>query len=46
MRKKREKIIIRTSIISIVLNIVLVGFKALVGFFANSIAIISDAINI
>ena len=45
MRKKREKIIIRTSIISIVLNIVLVGFKALVGFFANSIAIISDAIN-
>lgn len=43
--KKREKIIIRTSIISIVLNIVLVGFKALVGFFANSIAIISDAIN-
>ena len=43
--KKREKIIIRTSIISIILNIVLVGFKALVGFFANSIAIISDAIN-
>lgn len=45
MRKKREKIIIRTSVISIILNIILVGFKALVGFFANSIAIISDAIN-
>lgn len=46
MRKTREKIIIRTSIISIILNIFLVGFKALVGLFANSIAIISDAINI
>ena len=45
MRKTREKIIIRTSIISIILNIFLVGFKALVGLFANSIAIISDAIN-
>ena len=45
MNSNREKIIVRTSIISIILNIVLVGFKALVGIFANSIAIVSDAIN-
>lgn len=37
MNSNREKIIVRTSIISIILNIVLVGFKALVGIFANSI---------
>ena len=45
MNSNREKVIVRTSIISIILNIVLVGFKALVGIFANSIAIVSDAIN-
>ena len=41
----REKAVIRTSIISILANIVLAGFKAFVGLLANSIAIISDAIN-
>ncbi len=41
----RKKIIIKTSIISIVLNIILAGFKAGVGILANSIAIISDAVN-
>ena len=41
----REKVVIRTSIISILANIVLAGFKAFVGLLANSIAIISDAIN-
>ena len=41
----REKIVVRTSLISIVANILLAGFKALVGTAANSIAIISDAIN-
>lgn len=45
MDNKREKIVVRTSIISILANIVLAGFKAFVGFFANSIAIISDAVN-
>lgn len=45
MRQTREKIVIRTSIISILSNIVLAGFKALVGLFANSIAIILDAVN-
>lgn len=41
----REKIVIRTSAISIIANFILVGFKALVGFMSNSIAIITDAIN-
>lgn len=41
----RNKIIIKTSILGIIFNIVLVIFKAIVGFFANSIAIILDAVN-
>ena len=41
----REKVVIKTSIISILSNIVLASFKAFVGLLANSIAIISDAIN-
>ena len=45
MMDNREKIVIKTSIISIVSNIVLAGFKAFVGLLANSIAIISDAVN-
>ncbi|MBQ8891917.1 MAG: cation transporter [Bacilli bacterium] len=45
MKKTREKVVIRTSIISILSNIVLASFKAGVGFLANSIAIISDAVN-
>ena len=45
MNKNREKTVIKTSVISIVTNIVLVGFKAFVGLLANSIAIVSDAIN-
>ena len=45
MNDKRKKIIIKTSIISIVLNIILAGFKAGVGIISNSIAIISDAVN-
>lgn len=45
MKNDREKIVARTSIISIISNILLAGFKAFVGFLSNSIAIISDAIN-
>ena len=45
MDNNREKTVIRTSIISIASNIVLAGFKAFVGLMANSIAIISDAVN-
>ncbi|MBQ3307311.1 MAG: cation transporter [Bacilli bacterium] len=45
MIDKREKEVIKTSIISIISNIVLAGFKAFVGVLSNSIAIISDAVN-
>lgn len=45
MKDVREKVVIKTSIISIASNIVLAGFKAFVGLLANSIAIISDAVN-
>ena len=42
----REKTIVRTSVIGIVTNLLLVGFKAFVGLMSNSIAIILDAVNL
>lgn len=41
----REKVVIKVSVISIISNIVLALFKAIVGVVANSIAIITDAVN-
>ena len=41
----RQKIIIRASIVGIVGNFLLAAFKAAVGLFTNSIAIILDAVN-
>ncbi|MBQ7246328.1 MAG: cation transporter [Firmicutes bacterium] len=41
----REKTIVRTSIIGIAANIVLAAFKAAVGVFSHSIAIVLDAVN-
>ncbi|WP_026527852.1 cation diffusion facilitator family transporter [Butyrivibrio sp. VCD2006] len=41
----RNKKIIRTSIIGIVTNMLLAGFKAVVGIFSGSIAIVLDAVN-
>ena len=41
----REKTIVRTSIIGIITNLLLVGFKAFVGLVSNSIAVILDAVN-
>ena len=41
----RSKRIIRTSILGIVVNLILVAFKASVGLLVNSIAIILDAVN-
>ncbi len=41
----REKAIVKTSVIGIIANIFLVGFKAFVGLVSNSIAIILDAVN-
>ena len=45
MNNSRERVVIKTSIISILSNVVLATFKAFVGLLANSIAIITDAIN-
>ena len=45
MENNRERVVIKTSVISIISNIILVIFKAFVGFLSHSIAIISDAIN-
>ena len=41
----REQIIVHTSIVGIVTNILLAAFKATVGLLSNSIAIILDAVN-
>lgn len=41
----RNKKIVQTSILGIVVNLILVAFKATVGFFVNSIAIVLDAVN-
>ncbi len=42
---ERKKIIIKTSIQGILVNLVLVIFKAIVGLIANSIVIVLDAVN-
>lgn len=45
MSADREKTIVRTSVVGIITNLFLVGFKAFVGFLSNSIAVILDAVN-
>ena len=45
MQQNKERVVIRTSIIGIIANIILVIFKAMVGFIASSVALISDALN-
>ena len=41
----RDAVIIRTSVVGIVANVLLAAFKAGVGFASNSIAVILDAVN-
>ena len=41
----REKTIVKTSVIGIITNVFLVGFKAFVGLVSHSIAVILDAVN-
>ena len=41
----REKLVIKTSLIGIIMNLALVAAKAAVGFLSGSIAIILDALN-
>lgn len=44
-KKTRNSIVVKTSIIGITLNILLVIIKTIIGFAVNSIAIITDAVN-
>ena len=44
-RTDRDRIIIRTSIIGIIANVLLAAFKAVIGLTASSIAIVMDAVN-
>lgn len=41
----REKTIVKVSLISILTNFLLAGFKAAVGIVSNSIAVVLDAVN-
>ena len=41
----RQKTIVRTSIVGIIVNILLAAFKAAVGLLSNSIAVVLDAVN-
>ncbi|MBP5773106.1 MAG: cation transporter [Eubacterium sp.] len=45
LNAERNKIIVGTSIIGILTNVLLAGFKAVVGLLANSIAVVLDAVN-
>jgi len=44
-QENREKIIVRTSIVGIAVNLMLAGFKAGVGILSNSISVVLDAVN-
>jgi cation diffusion facilitator family transporter len=45
MNENRDKIIIRTSIIGILVNVLLAAFKAAVGLLSRSVAVVMDAVN-
>lgn len=45
MNENRDKTIIRTSIIGILVNILLAAFKAAVGLLSHSISVVMDAVN-
>ena len=42
---KRDRIIVRTSVVGIVTNVLLAAFKAAVGLASHSIAVVLDAVN-
>ena len=44
-QQNREKIIVRTSVVGIIVNLMLAAFKAAVGLLSNSIAVVLDAVN-
>ena len=43
--ENRNKVIVRTSVIGIVTNVILASVKAVIGLMANSIAVVLDAVN-
>ncbi|MBQ8305309.1 MAG: cation transporter [Blautia sp.] len=43
--ENRDKVIIRTSIVGILTNVMLAAFKAVIGILSNSIAVTLDAVN-
>ena len=43
--ENRDKVIIRTSVIGILTNVLLAAFKAVIGILSNSIAVTLDAVN-
>ena len=45
MQESRDRVIVRTSVIGIIANVFLAGFKAVVGLLSHSIAVILDAVN-
>lgn len=47
LKKKadRDREVIKTSVVGIIANILLAGFKAVIGLMTNSIAIVLDAVN-
>ena len=45
MNENRDKIIIRTSIIGILVNVLLAAFKDAVGLLSRSVAVVMDAVN-
>lgn len=42
---ERERVIVKTSVVGIITNVFLAIFKAIIGVFSNSIAVILDAVN-
>ena len=42
---KRIKEVIKVSLVGVILNLILVGFKAFIGVVSGSISILSDAMN-
>lgn len=45
MNDNRSTVIIRTSVIGIIVNVLLAAFKAVIGLMSNSVAIVNDAVN-
>ena len=43
--ENRNKVIVKTSIVGIVTNVILASVKAVIGLMANSIAVVLDAVN-